>query len=248
VKTVEEHSTLVVSQLVEQEAVKMRAHKVFFLIFLALYFIAGLSLLITGSVAHRHAKQYAEITGYSLMSGAGFIIALGVIILILCGLGFFGAYKNRLGLLQAFIASLFLILLLQLIAAIVAFTLRNKAENQLRTKLLSTLPAYKAANSDVVNEWNRLQQTWSCCGVDNSTDWIKPGGLDKPPPSCCPNNDCATTNGTFTQGCYESARALFFRYSKALGGVSLFFFFVEIAGLILAILLVRDLKSNYGTV
>lgn len=35
----------------------MRLHKILFLVFLVLYFIAGLSLLITGSVAHRQAAQ-----------------------------------------------------------------------------------------------------------------------------------------------------------------------------------------------
>lgn len=83
----------------------MRLNKTLFLIFLVLYFIAGLSLLITGSVAHRYASKCkpmlflkiisflflfdldAEITGGSIMSGAGFIIALGVIIIILSALG-----------------------------------------------------------------------------------------------------------------------------------------------------------------
>ena len=82
----------------------MRLHKNLFLVFLVLYFIAGLSLLITGSVAHQHAAQCksrrtripqpadvrsvdAEITGHSLMSGAGFIIALGVIIILLSFVG-----------------------------------------------------------------------------------------------------------------------------------------------------------------
>jgi len=231
----------------------MRSNKLLFLIFLVLYFIAGLSLLITGSVAHRHAKQFAEITGYSLMSGAGFVIALGVIIIVLSALGFIGAYKNRLSLLQIFIGTLFVILLLQLIAAIVGFTLRSKAEDQLRSKLINSLSAYESKNKDVETEWDRLQQTWSCCGVDKSGDWMKYTKLTTPPNSCCPNNDCTrptTTNGTgyFDRGCYDSARNLFFRYSKALGGVSIFFFFVEVAGLVLAIVLLRDLKNNYGSV
>ena len=167
-------------------------------------------------------------------------------------LGFIGAYKNRLGLLQIFIGSLFVILLLQLIAAIVGFTLRSKADVQLRDKLYGSLPAYKAGNSDVMKEWDNLQQRWSCCGVLNSTDWMTRGELIKPPNSCCVNNDCSNLlhNGTayFIPGCYNSARNLFFRYSKALGGVSLFFFFVEIVGLMLAIVLLRDLKNNYGSV
>jgi len=229
----------------------MRSNKFFFLIFLVLYFIAGLSLLITGSVAHRHATKFSEITGYSLMSGAGFVVALGVIIIVLSAVGFIGAYKNRLGFLQIFIGTLFIILLLQLIAAIVAFTLRNKAEDQLRTKLITSLGAYASKNQEVINEWDRLQQTWSCCGVENAGDWRKEAGQD-PPDSCCPNNSCTKTqeNGTvyFGRGCYGSARDLYFRYSKALGGVALFFFFVEVIGLILAILLLRDLKNNYGSV
>jgi len=231
----------------------MRSNKLLFLIFLVLYLIAGLSLLITGSVAHRHAKQYAEITGYSLISGAGFIIALGCIIIVLCVLGFLGAYKNKLGLLQAFIASLFLILLLQLIAAIVAFTLRNKAEDQLKTKLFTTLVSYKKNAGQIKIEWDRLQQTWSCCGVDKPNDWWEKGGfdLDVVPNSCYVNNEIPKpfVNGSrFDRGCYNYAQALFFRYSKALGGVTLFFFFVEVVGLVLAILLLRDLKNNYGSV
>ena len=166
--------------------------------------------------------------------------------------GFIGAYKNRLGLLQLFIGTLIVILLLQLIAAIVGFTLRNKADSQLHSKLIGSLPAYKGQNSVVVKEWDNLQQQWACCGVDNSSDWTKTGGLEKPPASCCLRSNCTNTfnNGTayFGPGCYDSARSLFFRYSRALGGVSLFFFFVEIVGLILAIVLLRDLKNNYGSV
>jgi len=229
----------------------MRSNKLLFLIFLVLYFIAGLSLLITGSVAHRHATQFSEITGYSLMSGAGFIIALGVIIIVLSAVGFIGAYKNRLSLLQIFIGSLSIILLLQLIAAIVAFTLRNKAEDQLRTKLIKTLPEYDK-NNNVKTEWDRLQQKWSCCGVNNKDDWKTFALKDGPPQSCCPNSACSPlANGTinyFSDGCYHSALNLFFRYSKALGGVSIFFFFIEVIGLVLGFLLLRDLKNNYGSV
>lgn len=228
----------------------MRSNKLLFLIFLILYFIAGLSLLIVGSAAHRHGKQFAEITGYSLMSGAGFIIALGVIILILSVLGFIGAYKNRLTLLQLFIGSLFVILLLQLIAAIVAFSLRGKAEDQLRSKLLSTLPEYD--NSKIGTEWDRLQQTWSCCGVDGPGDWKKLNPPRTVPKSCCMNADCtpAVGNGTvyYDVGCYGSVQNMFFRYSRAMGSVSIFFFFVEVAGLVLGFLLLRDLKNNYGSV
>ncbi|CAF3037058.1 unnamed protein product [Rotaria socialis] len=230
----------------------MHANKTLFLFFLVLYFIAGLSLLITGSVAHHHASQFTALTGPAVVSGAGFIISLGVIILILSVLGFLGAYKNRLGLLKIFIGSLLLILLLQFIAVIVGFTLRSKADNQLRAKLISSLPKYTAKVKEVVVEWDRLQEKWSCCGVNNSSDWDITADLAEPPDSCCLKADCTSVaeNGSavFEQGCYLAARNIFFRYSKALGGVSLFFLLVEIAGTILAIGLLRDLKNNYGSV
>jgi len=229
----------------------MRLNKILFLVFLILYFIAGLSLLITGSVAHRQASQYSEITGHSLVSGAGFIIALGVIILILSVLGFLGAYTNRLNLLKIFIGTLAVILLLEFIAVIVGFTLRHKGDKQLRTKLFDSMPEYGKGNSDVMTEWDRLQRRWSCCGVDQWKDWEEKLPEKKIPTSCCLKNDCTpVNNGTvyFDIGCYSFARNLFFRYSKALGGVSLFFFFVELIGLGLAIHLLRDLKNNYGAV
>ena len=165
-------------------------------------------------------------------------------------IGFIGAYKNRLSLLQIFIGTLVLILLLQLIAAILGFTLRTKADTQLHNNLMDSLSVYKTGNGDVVHEWDDLQQSRACCGVNNATDWLQNNGTI--PNSCYLNNNSTQTfnNGTtyFDSGCYESARNLFIRYSRVLGGVSLVCFFVEIAGLIVAIVLLRDLKNNYGSV
>jgi hypothetical protein len=146
---------------------------------------------------------------------------------------------------------LLLILILQLIAAIVGFTLRGKADKPLRTELHESLKKYAEGNGDAVTEWNRLQQAWSCCGVEGWHDWNSTT-LGSPPDSCCKNSPCPAPqvdkNGYFDQGCYQYLRGIFYRYSAALGGVSLFFFFVEIVGLISAVVLLRDLKNNYGSV
>lgn len=166
-------------------------------------------------------------------------------------LGFIGAYQNRLGYLKLFIGSLVVILLLQLIAAIVGFTLRSRAEDQLRTKLIKSMEKYRTV-LEVQKEWDNLQQEWTCCGVDKGEDWQSYGKLDHIPPSCYSNKIIPPfpQNGTdyFPTGCHRYALNLYFRYSKALGGVSLFFFFVEIIGLVLAFALLRDLKNNYGSV
>lgn len=204
------------------------------------------------------------------MSGAGFIIALGIFIILLSilginekkklkskffccfYLGFLGAFKNRLNLLKIFIGSLAVILLLEFIATIVGFTLGSKADNRLRNQLLNSMAAYKSGDKNVIREWNRLQQKWSCCGVDSPDDWNTTASMTTPP-SCCLNENCESPTGNttatyFQDGCYQYAHRLFSRYSKSLGGVSLFFFFVELIGLILAVLLLRDVKNNYGTV
>lgn len=108
------------------------------------------------------------------------------------------------------------------------------------------------SNGEVQKEWDNLQQAWTCCGVANGNDWITSGRLTSVPCSCYVNKICPdpTQNGTtyFQNGCYRSALNLYFRYSRALGGVSLFFLFVEVIGLVLAIFLLRDLKNNYGSV
>jgi hypothetical protein len=86
--------------------------------------------------------------------------------------------------------------------------------------------------------------------VSGPKDWISPDLLVVPPLSCC-SGDCSSQSNTtvyYNSGCYESVRGFFVKHSKALGGVSLFFFFVEIVGLISGIILLRDLKNNYGSV
>lgn len=228
----------------------MRSNRFLFLLCLSLYLIGGFSLLITGSVAHSHAKHFAKISGSSLVSGADFIISLGVFVLILSSLGFYGTYKNRSSFLKIFIGFLSIILLLQLIAAIVAFSLHDKAEDQLRTRLIQSLTKYK--EDSIGRQWDFLQRSWSCCGVDQPSDWQKLAQQEDLPKSCCVQPDCLSTvnNGTayFETGCYQSVLNIFFRYSKALGGVTIFFFLVELVGLILAIFVIRDSSNSYGTV
>lgn len=157
--------------------------------------------------------------------------------------------KNRLDFLQFFVASLSLIILLQFIASIVTFTLRTKAEDHLRQTMISSMKTFDGT-VDVRNEWNHLQQIRHCCGVIDSEDWIR-HGKRYPPESCCKNYPhCDPKNSTtlYREGCYETVIGVYYEYSQALGGVTLFFFFVEIAGFILAILLLRDLKTNLNNV
>lgn len=107
-------------------------------------------------------------------------------------------------------------------------------------------------NAEIAQQWDHLQQRWSCCGVLNATDWFSDNTTATIPKSCYlnPPNQSISTNqsSVYSRGCYDGARTLFLRYSKALGGVSLFFFFVELFGLGLAILVLRDLQKNYRTV
>ena len=155
------------------------------------------------------------------------------------------------GLLKLFIGAVAIVLLLELIAAIVAFTLRDKVEDQLRTKLIHSLPDNGTTTGPTVVQWDRLQSSSKCCGVDKSSDWIQYARRDKPPQSCCILADCSkspTGDEFYPDGCFGYARNLFFQYSKALGGVSIFFLFVEIAGIVFAVLLQQDLRNNYGSV
>ena len=95
----------------------------------------------------------------------------------------------------------------------------TRAEDQLRTKLINTLPPYTAGNKDVRNEWDNLQQRWECCGVEDKDDWKKHGNATGPPPSCCKNNNCPTipTDDSYlNRGCYSSIRNIIFKYSKAI--------------------------------
>ena len=76
------------------------------------------------------------------------------------------------------------ILLAQFGSAIAAFVLKDDLTESIEVKMTNGLHNYnKSGYTGVTETWDYVQQSLSCCGVNNMTDWS--AAKVKTPASCC---------------------------------------------------------------
>ncbi|XP_064590734.1 CD63 antigen [Zonotrichia leucophrys gambelii] len=98
-----------------------------------------------------------------------------------------------------------------------------------------------------------FQQEFSCCGVNNFTDWAGVGHFganDSVPTSCCrhPGPACnvhPTPSTVFAEGCLPSLEAWVKRNVLLLAAVALGIAFFEVLGVLFSCCLMRGIRSGY---
>lgn len=188
---------------------------IFFLMGLGLAIAGGLALSNLSNINTDHIKPLLDSikvgsfqAGSMVNSLSILIIVIGVFILVVSGLGLFGACCQNKCMLVTY-AILILILLVMKIAVIAMwFTMKNKVEKEIKDKLLVALKdnfkddTITNANT-ISNAWNYMFMTLDCCGVNpvlsatndfDQTSWCLTSGTCKTgtseiPKTCCVNVD-----------------------------------------------------------
>ncbi|XP_034941118.1 tetraspanin-1 isoform X2 [Chelonus insularis] len=185
------------------------------------------------------------------------LIAAGALTFIVSFLGYCGAMFESRCLLCVYGVLILVVLILECIAAGLAFGLRGDAEKGTKEFLKYTIKYY-GSNSPYENAgavtlaWDGIMRQMHCCGVDDYNDFrnalnsTSSGYLV--PGSCCiySNGDmqdpnCPTrpsdTNSYYMQGCYKAIVSTIQENAAIVIGVAVVLVFIEILVIILALYL-----------
>lgn len=196
-----------------------------------------------------------------LVSAAGIMIAVGVLLFLVGFLGCCGVCKGNRCMLQTYIILVSILLVLELVGAILAIVFKDSLTDDIADSMYSDLRNdYQGVNdTDSLSiSWNSMQQSLKCCGTYNYTDyagssWAQ-GASEPVPITCCASaekgdgfytisasarstcmNDAATggTDELFgDKGCYQGLTEWIQEKSDIIIGVLIGLGAVQLFGLI----------------
>jgi len=212
-------------------------------IFNLLFFLAGIALIVIGSLAITDDKDVYDkiVPNVPDVQGVAIVfLSVGGIITVISFFGCCGAMKESALMLNTFAILLILVVLCQIGGAIAAFVLRSNIKDSL-TKSLSTY------TTSTGGDWGDLQNTLKCCGVNGPADWksnpIYSSG-NSLPSSCCSSSgsgSCTTNSPNInSKGCYPAMC----RYYVAIGAVGIAFGLIEIIGVVFACCLSKAVRYS----
>ncbi|GFO05594.1 tetraspanin [Plakobranchus ocellatus] len=235
----------------------MKCVKYLLFLFNLIFVLAGIGLVAAGAYVKIKLDQYYDFFGNDYMGPGILLIVVGVFIFILAFFGCCGAYKENYCLTMTFAVFLGIIFILEISGGIAAFVLRDDIESEIEQVLSDAQKNYNTTGHDgVTSAWDKLQEEFDCCGVQNFSDW-KSVLPNKPPASCCKedvtDDQCSGRSYTNTVPIYtEGCRASFEKYLKdkvaIIGGVGIGLAFVQVVGILFACCLARAIRKEYEVV
>jgi len=191
----------------------MKCVKCLLFLFNLLFFIAGVVLIIGGTLIQtKYNADFAFFDNHAVNYVAVVLIGIGLIIFTIGFFGCCGAYRENYCLILTFAVLLGFVFVLEIAAAITAHLMRGKIDRLIRDTMLHSSKNYPGGK--VVKEaWDHIQEDFDCCGARNYTDWASNANLNQSvPDSCCVvyQEYCgegyfrhATTPEIYTEGCAE---------------------------------------------
>lgn len=197
-----------------------------------LCFLCGVAVLGFGAymmVNFRLAALTPTLVNFNI---ANALLISGIVISCVSFLGFLGALKENRCLLLTFFLLIFLLMLVELTAACLMLLFEDQIGEMVKKDLKDGLDKAKVGNSTAMGDWDLVQKTLMCCGVNNATDWG-----NHVPDSCC-KSECSSANPVyFEKGCLETLKN-FFEENFLFTGISVIVLcIIEVLGMCFAMTL-----------
>lgn len=239
----------------------MKCIKVLLFMFNLLFVIAGIALIATGAYVNVKMDEYYDFFGKDYLGPGILIIVVGVLIFLIAFFGCCGAYKENYCLTMTFAVSLAIIFILEIAGGIAGFVLRDKIEDEVKTVLEKTMKNWgEDGHEGVTTTWDKLQNEFSCCGVNNISDWRNPAYRPANQTNV-PTSRCKDTNAAGQKTCDTTIDANLNSHSCAMelenwlkdkvaiiGGVGIGLAFVQIVGIMFACCMARAIRKEYEVV
>lgn len=146
-----------------------------------------------------------------------------------------------------------MIFVLELSAGITGYILKNSTYALVTSTLKRNMENYTNANeTHIAVGWDNIQETFRCCGLKNSEDWLL--AVNGTPLSCCEiphgkldtflcNKDQETMHDV---GCVEAFGNFIKSHALSLAVAGLVLAIIQLFGFLFACLIARQIKKNRG--
>lgn len=202
------------------------------------------------------------------------LIVMGSFVLVLSLMGACGACCESKVLLVVYIIIVGILFLGKLVIVILWIVFKSDVESTLQAELKTGLKKYAnddLTTDEVSTGWNHLNMNFECCGIDavtatsndyTTTTWYA-SAANEVPISCCPgvtsssytagsatSASCTSNKGTppvghYSKGCYDALKDFANKYSIAFICVGVFILLVEIAAIIFACSLCKNIGKDH---
>lgn len=238
----------------------MKCIKYMLLCITAIFVLTSALIISVGTTIYAIYHDVSFFLEDHFFSPATFIIVIGIMMLFISLFGCIGALKESTCLVNIFAVILSIVFVLEIAAAIAAYSLRNQVTGMLNENLRVTLPYYYE-NEEVEDAFDFIQSRLNCCGVDSYTDW----GLVTPPSSdsgisvnniTVPNSCCAEARSEivgdleveecvklYANGCLPRVFYLVYQSAGLLGAGAMTIAFIQIIGIVFSFSLASSIRK-----
>lgn len=216
-------------------------------------FLSGLIMLIGGSVVQGQIKSQnlsRNIGGYSTEAGAIICIIFGIFILLLSLFGLYATIKDHHRFLFLYSGVMSLIFVIQFITGIVGLSVKHsdKFDDEIKEEFKND---FKLDTTKTL-ERDAIQHYFKCCGWGSFRDYQYENNTFNVPTSCCKDQsplNCDTFGNRsaiyFEDGCSTKLIRGFGTVIETACAILVTFSIFNLIGIVLSIILGRNIKSGY---
>ena len=236
-----------------------------FFLFNLFFFTAGLTILLLGVWLNLTSKQaaldYASLSALSMyIQGPTYLIAVGVVTLLLTMMGCCGIRAGSICLLVLYAVFLTLVLALQLGAIGLTYIYKDKVDSTLTHGFTTSLHGYEEQGDDKLSRViDSVQTSFSCCGSNSYADWsnTRYGHAHKHqvPKTCCAGTYTDGCNADVvhnaeminTVGCYKQLKKYLLENLHVINGFAVWIGVMETLGILFAIIFMIKIRKERRT-
>ncbi|XP_057317324.1 CD151 antigen-like [Hydractinia symbiolongicarpus] len=232
------------------------------------FWICGIAVMAVGIYSRIQVGKWDDIIDDSTVpSAANLMIAAGALVMLIGFLGCCGAWKQNKCLLISYAICLILIFVLEIAAGIYAYVKRDDIQKELETGLTKGINTTYSSQDTKADKALReaidwFQENVECCGAESPKDWSSSvWGTTKnntlwAPESCCavagcskkamyPNlDDFLAKANIHKEGCVQKGKDWVKERIGLIGGAGVGIAFIQLLGIIFAILLCRAIGES----
>ncbi|XP_043974770.1 CD63 antigen [Gambusia affinis] len=215
--------------------------------------LCGLALIVVGVVVQVSMHKTFRIMDVDASAGPIILIVVGLLTFFVSFFGCCGAWKENHCMVATFSFFLSVVVAAEIAAIVLGYMYRDKVKNIIESNLSDMVVNYKVGSAELRETLDKFQETWKCCGVQNSSDWRNYGSDGNTvPDSCCVEVKPGCGNGTMTdatkvhqEGCRDVMVTFLKRDAHWVIIAAIIVAVLQILGIVFACLLMRGIRGGY---